>query len=133
MKFFFLDVADAGVSGGSFDWTLIIVLVVTIFIEAAILFLMKYNRIRKSLQDSFIINIASIATGFVLYKYAVSLFSSYSFRNLLILFAITVVIEFAVLYLLNRKTEIAKTLRSVILINIVSYFLLYLFMSALSG
>jgi hypothetical protein len=39
---------------------------------------------------------------------------------------ITVVIEFSILYLLNRKLPVLKTLIAAIVINIVSYLLYYL-------
>jgi hypothetical protein len=129
MRFYFLDVADAGVSGGSINWTLIAVLFLTILIEAAIMLLMKYNRFRKALTDSLVVNTASIAAGFILFRMAPDLFDGYSISNLLILFAVTTVIEFVVLYLLNRKLAVAKTLQAAVVMNLVSYIFFFLFLS----
>ena len=131
MHFYLLDVADAGVSGGSIDWTLIAVLLVTIVIEAVIMLLIKYNRFRKAITDSFIANTASIAAGFILFRLAPGLFGRYSLSNLLILFIVTVAIELAVLYLLNRKLPMMKTLQTTVMMNLVSYVLFFLLMSML--
>ena len=133
MKFYFLDVADAGVSGGSFDRTLVAVLLATIVIEAVIMLLMKYNRFRKAVTDSLVVNTASIAAGFILFRVAPDLFGRYSISNLLILFAITTVIEFAILYLLNRKLILVKTLQAAVVMNLASYILFFLFVSLLRG
>jgi hypothetical protein len=129
MHFYLLDVADAGVSGGRIDWTLIVVLFLTILIEAAIMLLMKYNRFRKAVTDSLVVNTTSIAAGFILFRVAPDLFGPYSISNLLILFAVTTVIELAVLYLLNRKLIVIKTVQAAVVMNLVSYILFFLFMS----
>jgi len=49
------------------------------------------------------------------------------FLNILILFSITVVVEFILLYLLNMKIAIQKTLITAIVINVASYIVFYLF------
>ena len=125
MKIFFLDVVDAGVSGGAISPEVIIVLLVTILIESVVLILMKYNRFKMTLLNSFIVNVASIAAGFILIELGTDLFYYYSITNILILFAISAVIEFFILYLLNKKLPVMKTLQAAVVMNLVSYFLFY--------
>ena len=125
MKIFFLDVVDAGVSGGAISPEVIIVLLVTILIESVVLILMKYNRFKMTLLNSFIVNVASIAAGFILIELGTDLFYYYSITNILILFAISAVIEFFILYLLNKKLPVMKTLQAAVVMNMVSYFLFY--------
>ena len=131
MKFYFLDVVDAGISS-SFDWALIIVVGITILIEAIIMLLLKYNLFKKALLDSFLINIASLAIGYVLLKIAPNLFNSYDIPGLIKLLVITIAAEFGVLYLLNRKYSAMRTFKTSIIINAVTYILFFLFIQ-LSG
>ena len=124
-------VVDAGISS-SFDWALIIVVGITILIEAIIMLLLKYNLFKKALLDSFMINIASLAIGYVLLKIAPNLFNSYDIPGLIKLLVITIAAEFGVLYLLNRKHSAMRTFKTSIIINAVTYILFFLFIQ-LSG
>lgn len=126
MDFYFSDVVDAGVSS-TFDWALIIVLSSTILIEAAVMSLLRYNQFKKTLPDSFLINIASIAVGYALLKIAPGLFNSYDIPGLLKLLAITIAVEFGMLYLLNRMHRAIETFKVSVVINVVTYILFYLF------
>ncbi len=126
MEFYFLDVVDAGVSE-SVDWTLVIVVGCTILIEAIVMFLIKYNQFKKSLLDSFLINIASIAVGYVLLKVAHNFFNAYDIPGLFKLMVITIAAEFGVLYLLNRKHLLWQTFKATFIINIITYTLFFLF------
>ena len=126
MIFYFLDVVDAGVSPG-LDWTLILILSGTIMVEALVMLLLKYNPFKKALFDSFLINIASIAIGYMLLKNAPRLFNSYNIPGLIKLLVITIAAEFGVLYLLNRKYPAMQTFKTSVAINAVTYVLFFLF------
>lgn len=124
MNFYFLDVVDAGVSS-NIDWMLILALAVTILVEGLVMLLLRYNSFKKSLLDSFVINIASILVGFLLLKFAHYFFNSYDIPGLLKLLAITIAVELPVLYLLNRKYPFVKTVQATVLINIMTYVLFF--------
>jgi hypothetical protein len=124
MHFYFLDVVDAGVSS-SIDWMLILVLAITIVVEALVMLLLKYNSFKKSLLDAFVVNVASILVGFLLLKFAHHFFNSYDIPGLLKLLVITIAIELPILYLLNRKHPFVKTIQATVLINIVTYVLFF--------
>jgi hypothetical protein len=130
MKYLFLlDVVDAGVSS-SIDKKFLLVIAFTIVIEALLMLLLKFNHFSKSALDSSIVNISSLAIGFILIKYFPSLFGSYSFINILILLVITIAIETPVLYLFNKKKLFTRILIVSSVMNIVSYALFFLFLNS---
>ena len=124
MNFYLLDAAAPGLIFAA----LIIFMIVTIVLEAVTMIILKYNKAGKSFLDSFLINLVSMGAGFVILLTGTGLFEivDNAYFSILILFIITVIVEFLILYLLNRKLPVQKTLITAIVINIVSYLLFYL-------
>ena len=124
MNFYLLDAAAPGLIFAA----LIIFMIVTIVLEAVTMIILKYNKAGKSFLDSFLINLVSMGAGFVILSTGTGLFEivDNAYLSILILFVITVIVEFLILYLLNRKLPVQKTLITAIVINIVSYLLFYL-------
>jgi len=125
MKLFLLDAGGAGLVYAA----LIIFIVIAITTEAITMLLMKYNKAGKAFLDSFLANIASLAAGFILSSVAGRIFyiTDSTILNWLILYSLTVAVEFLILYLLNRTYPRNKTLLTSAVMNIVSYLILYLF------
>ena len=124
MNFYLLDAAAPGLIFG----VMIIFMIVIIVLEAVTMMIMKYNKAGKAFLDSFLINLVSMGVGFLILFSDSSLFeiTDNAIVGLAILFLITVVIEFLILYLLNRKLSVQKTLIASVVINLVSYLLYYL-------
>ncbi len=104
-----------------------IFLFITVVVEGLIMWVMKYNNAGKSFLDALIINLVSMAAGYLLTLVSGRPFDLDNLSDFLILYIITFVIEFIVLYFLNRKLPVQKTLLTAIVINIVSYLILYCF------
>lgn len=120
-----LDAAAPGLIFG----VMIIFMIVTIAIEAVVMILLKYNKAGKAFLDSFVINLVSMGVGFILLlsgSQSLALIDNF-YLNLFLLFLITVVAELIVLYLLNRKIPVSKTVRAAFIINLVSYLIYFLF------
>jgi hypothetical protein len=124
MAFYLLDAGGAGLVLA----VLIIFMIAAVTLEGLIMGLMKYNPFGKAFADALIINLVSLGGGFLLIEILPNGldFSNNEFLNYFILYALTVAVEFFVLYLLNRDKEILKTLLAAIVINIVSYLVLFL-------
>lgn len=133
-KLFFLDVVDvvpARSSGPDLSFYLLIT--ATILVEAAIMYWLKYNRFTRSLLHSFLANITSLAAGFLLIEVLPRFFGKYSIGNLLALMLITILVEFPVLYLLNRTKPLKSTATVCVVMNVVTYILFYLYITFFTG
>jgi hypothetical protein len=126
MQFFFLDVVDADVSR-PVDLTFLAVITVTILVEALLMWLLRYNKIPRSLLHSFIINAASLAVGYLLLEIAPGLFGRYRIPDLLLLLLITIAVELPLLYLLNKQKAISQTVKTASLVNLATYLLFYIY------
>jgi hypothetical protein len=105
--------------------TSLIFLLLMVAIEGLVMLLMKYNRAGKAFSDSFVINLASQSISFVfLVSDSAWLYFDNLFLNMVVPFLITLVIEFVLLYLLNRKKPVPRTLVVLTIVNLVSYLLL---------
>ena len=124
MQLYILDVVDAGVSR-SVDLTLVAVISVTILVEAIVMLLMKYNNFGKSLLHSLILNLTSVAVGYLLVETVPALFGNYDIPHLLLLMLVTIAVELPLLYLLNRNKPAKKTILVTSLVNLVTYTLFY--------
>lgn len=129
MHYFFLDVVDVvpAVSGQGPGLVFFVLIGITILAEGALMWMMKYNRMGKSMLDALLVNGASLAAGFLLFEFLPRLFSSITLVNLLALFLITVLIEGILLGLLNQTKASRQTWLTAILMNILSYLLFYVF------
>ncbi len=136
MRIFFLDVAisdfsesyksvyNVEASTGDQVWAVAIVMAVVVLLEALLLFFTRYSRFLKSLLSAAIINIASLAAG-MLYSEIYKTEIAATLNGFLAAFVATVVIETIGLILLNRSKKISSSIGAGLLINIVSYGLLY--------
>lgn len=124
MQLYFLDVVDADVSRSA-DLALVAVIAGTILAEAIVMLLMKYNAFGKALLQSLILNLASVAVGYVLLEMVPSLFGNKDIPLLMLLMLITIAVELPLLYLLNRNKPLKETILAASLINLVSYLLFY--------
>ena len=124
MQLYILDVVDADVSR-SVDLALIAVIAVTILAEAIVMRLMKYNIFGKALLHSLILNLASVAVGYLLVETVPALFSKYDIPHLTLLMLITIAVELPLLYLLNRNKPLKETILAASQVNLVSYLLFY--------
>lgn len=126
MNFHLLDAGGAGLAYlviGIF----VAFIVFAILAEAAVMMFMKYNsRFKKTLLDSFIANAVTLALGFVLIEYVSDYFNSTDTVALLILYAITVLGEWGVLCLLNKAHSVKRGLVVSLVMNLVSYSVLFL-------
>jgi len=125
MNKLFLDAGGAGLVFIAFG-IFVLFIGLAIIIETLIMILMKYNtRFKKAFLDSLLLNMASLAVGFVLWQFFRDFLRYYSLLSLLILYAVTVMVESGLLYLLNRKHPVGKTLRVCLVMNLVTYILLF--------
>jgi len=123
MNFYLPDAAAPGLIFG----VMIIFMLITIVLEAVTMIILKYNKAGKAFLDSFLINLVSMGAGFMILFSGVGLFEivESTILSIAILFLITVIIEFLMLYLLNKKIPVQKTLVASVVINIISYLLFY--------
>lgn len=121
----FLDAGGAGLVFIAFG-IFVLFIGLAIIIETLIMILMKYNtRFKKAFLDSLLVNMASLAVGFVLWQFFRDFLRYYSLLSLVILYAVTVMVESGLLYLLNRKQPVGKTLGVCLVMNLVTYILLF--------
>lgn len=126
--FMALYLLDAGGAGLYFILVglFIFFIVLAILMEAGIMMLMKYNSsLKKTFIDSLIINIASLAVGFALLQFFEQL-GYYTLVTLVILYVITVIVETGILKLLNKQHTLRKTVQVSIVMNLITYIILYL-------
>lgn len=131
MNLYLLDAGGVGLVIGF----LVIFMIVAILLEGVTLLLLKYNSAGKSFLDAFVINIASLAVGYLITTVASNGldFTSNAYLDFFLIFLITVIVEFGVLYLLNMKKPVKRTLVAAIAVNLVSYILLILFRFVITG
>jgi hypothetical protein len=125
MKFYLLDAGGAGLILG----LLVLFMLAAIFLEGLTLIVIKYNNAGKSFLDALLINLASLAAGFLIINILPNGldFTNILWLDFLLIYLITVAVEFAVLYLLNRNKPLRTTLIAAIVINFITYLLLILF------
>ena len=125
MKYYLSDAGGAGLIFFVYG-VIVLFIVLAILLEAAVMIAMKYNtRFKKAALDSTIINVASLVVGFILLEYFEDFIASYTPLNFLILYIITVVIESWLLYLLNKTKPFKQTLKVTLVMNLISYLLLF--------
>ena len=124
MNFYLL---DAGAPGLIFA-VLIVFMIIIVILEWVIMILLKYNKAGKAFTDSLLINLFSMGVGYIILFTRDELFDMTDsvLLNVFILFAITVVAEFGLLYLLNKTKPVQKTLLTTVIINLASYIIYYL-------
>ncbi len=93
-----------------------------IFVEAIIMRKMQYHpAFRKSLLHSTVVNALSLAAGFVLINADNNLFQLDNMAGLALMFAMTLVVELLLLYLMNRLVPLKRTLIVCFVMNLFTY------------
>jgi hypothetical protein len=88
---------------------------------------MKYNiKFKKALLDSFLANLATFTLGFVLIEFVSDFFNSTELFNLFVLYIISVLMEWGVLYLLNRAKPAKQSFVVAVVMNVPTYAFLVL-------
>lgn len=123
MTIYPLDAAGAGLLLG----LAIIFLFLTVLTEGITMTLSRYTPAAKSFLNVIIINLASLIGGYLLVLVWPDLFeiTPRKFYNYILLYAITVAMEYPVLWAMNKTKPLGRTLGIVLLINLVSYLVLY--------
>ena len=124
MKYYLLDAGGAGLILG----LLVIFMLAAVFLEGLTLLLLKYNNAGRSFLDALVINLASLGVGYLIVSFTPTGldFTDNLYLDFFLIFLITVIVEFIVLYLLNQKKPVKKTFIAATVINLVSYLLLIL-------
>ncbi len=126
MKLFLLDAGGAGLVLVA----LVIFMLIAFVAEALAMILMKYNNAGKSFLDSLVINLVSLGAGYVVILLNSSLdFTDNETIDFILIFLLTVVVEGITLYLLNQNKPVNKTLLVTVIINIITYLVLYIIRS----
>ncbi|HKC36624.1 MAG TPA: hypothetical protein VKB95_11200 [Chitinophagaceae bacterium] len=125
MKLFLLDAGGAGL----YFAALVVFTIIAVSAEAIVMLLMKYNKAGKAFLDSFLVNLGSLVAGYLLLAITGTVFNltTSAALNILILYVLTVAVESLLLYLLNRGYPVKKTVLVCIVMNLLTYLILYLF------
>lgn len=124
MSFYLLDAGGAGLVLVA----LVIFMLIAFIAEALGMILLKYNKPGKAFVDSLVINLVSLGVGYIVIQLNSSLdLTDNEVINFILVFLLTVITEGVTLFFLNRNKPISKTLLVTIIINIITYLVLYLF------
>ncbi len=97
-------------------------IITILFIEAIVLRKLNYHTaFRQSLLQSAIANALSLAAGFVLTEIDSELFQLDNMSGLALMFGATLLVEFVLLYGMNRAVPVKRTITACFLMNLVSY------------
>ncbi|MBK6827809.1 MAG: hypothetical protein KA229_11010 [Chitinophagaceae bacterium] len=100
---------------------------IAILAEAMVMQLMKYEPVfKKAMLRSFVVNLISLAAGFILTSSSSSLFHLENMAGFALMFAVTLLIETIGLYLMYREKPVTKTLLVSLVMNVVTYLLAYI-------
>jgi hypothetical protein len=98
-----------------------------ILAEAVVMILMKYNlKFKKAFLDSFLANLATFTLGFVLIEFVSDFFNSTELFNLFVLYIMSVLMEWAVLFFLNRAKPAKESFVVAVVMNLPTYAFLVL-------
>jgi hypothetical protein len=105
----------------------ILFIFLAIFIEAIVMFQMKYlPNFKMAFIQSLVVNLVSLASGFILSSVPGDNFTFNTIQGFAALFVSTVIVEFIVLYLMNKKVPLARTAVVCLIMNIITYTIAYL-------
>lgn len=121
MRIILLDGVGAGILLFLFGLGLLFI-IIAILLEAMIMQWMKMHASFKvALPQSVGVNIASLASGFVLSSIDSDLFHLNNMAGFGVMFLVTVIIEFILLYLMNKKEPVKKILLICLAMNMATY------------
>jgi len=124
MNVYFLDAGGAGLFAAAVAIGVLFI-AVAILIEALVMTVMKYTIFKRSLLHSTICNLVSVAVGALLLSLYSDTFNIDSLSGFAGMLGVTLVVEFAILYGLNRGHAVAKTAVVCLAMNLVTYIILY--------
>lgn len=102
-------------------------IIITIVLEAIVMRWAKYQPVfKKALLQSVVVNLVSLAAGFVLSGVSDNLFNISNISGFGLMFGVTIILEFALLYFMNKSTPLAKTLGVCLMMNLVTYAIAFL-------
>jgi hypothetical protein len=122
MNFYLMDAGGAGLV----FFVMIIFMIAAVVVEGLGMIIMKYNSPGKSFLDALIINLVSLGIGYLLSSVYTIELTYNDVINLFILYLLTVAVEFAVLYFLNKTKPPKQTLIVTAVINVATYIILAL-------
>lgn len=126
MKYYMLDAGGAGLLI-IFIGLGILFLFIAIFLEAIVMSVFKYNEFKKALLHSLIVNMASLCVGFILEEVVSDGLDASQWEILLILYGVTLIVETPILYAMNRAKPVLKTIQVSLVMNFLTYVILFLF------
>jgi hypothetical protein len=109
----------------------LVAFVLVVLLEAVVLAKLKWNTFKRSLLDSFLVNLATTIVGLILASvFSYPFWDQFSYTlgmilSVVLLWGLSVLIEGGLLFVIGRKT-LAKAYRAALFINISSYILLAL-------
>lgn len=105
----------------------ILFLIIAILAEAMVMQLMKYEPVfKKAVLRSFVVNLISLAAGFILTSSSSALFHLENMAGFALMFAVTMLIETTGLYLMYKEKPLARTILVSLLMNLLTYLLAYI-------
>ena len=131
MSVYLLDGVGAGILLLLFGLGVLFI-VIAILAEAMIMQWMKYEAVfKKALLRSFVVNLVSLAAGFILTTSAPDLFHLENMGGFVLMFAATLLLETTGLYLMYKTQPLSKTLLVSLVMNAVTYLLAYLLINGI--
>jgi hypothetical protein len=105
----------------------ILFIFLAIFIEAIVLLQMKYvTTFKIAFIQSLVVNLVSLGSGFILNYVPGEYFTFNSTRGFAALFVSTLIVEFIVLYMMNKNITFARTGIVCLVMNVITYTIAYL-------
>lgn len=106
----------------------VLFLFLAVLIEAFVLHKMHFtDTFGRAMLFSFVANLVSTVAGIFLSNVDTELFRLTNIKGFAILFIITVILELAVLYLMNKQSPVKRTLLICVLMNLATYALAAIF------
>ncbi len=102
-------------------------MLLAVLIEALMMLIMKYHTFRKAIVQSLVVNLVSMIGGFFLLQLEWDWFNLDSIEGFIGMFLITLLIEGFILWLFNKSTRISRTALVTLVMNIITYIVLFFF------
>ena len=112
--------ADAALAGLA-EMIIILLMVIVTLVESVVMVILKFNHFRKCLLDSFLVNLASLGTGYLVSGFYNISLGGDTYLSLLISFLITLIVEGILLLLLNKAKAVLKVWNTCLVMNAVTY------------
>lgn len=131
MQFFLLDGVGAAFLLVLFGLGLLFI-IIAILVEAAVMLWMKYILTYKTaFIHSLTVNVVSLAAGFILSGANSDLFQLNNMAGFGVMFAVTLLVEFLLLYFMNKTKPASQTALVCLVMNAVTYLVAFFFIQIL--